>query len=154
MSDPNTRNVPIAGTGSGESGWNEQVMETRIASYSPRHPEAAANRETGRYRPGAGLRRSPFLRPFGTVRSACDGLRISTREFSTEQYELGGVVDPYEHDDERSRRAKCRFQTLLADVKADQKLADFKERSREDAAGQDLAPSNRDIGKPFEHHGE
>src|SRR5688572_28262416 len=35
-----------------------------------------------------------FLRPFGTVRSGSGGLRISTREFGTEQHELGGVIDP------------------------------------------------------------
>src|SRR5688572_18388186 len=94
-----------------------------------------SNMERSRFL-GSRDRAIAFLRPFGSIRSVSGDLRIDAGEFGTEQYQLGGVIDPDEHDHERSRRAKCRFQTLLADVKANQKFADFKERSRENASRQ------------------
>jgi hypothetical protein len=50
------------------------------------------------------------------------------RELSAEQYDLRGVVDPDQDDDDRGGRAIRRFKSLLADVKADQELADLEQR--------------------------
>ena len=47
---------------------------------------------------------------------------INVGEFGTHQNKLGRVIDPDEHDHDRSRRAVGRFETLLADVKADQQF--------------------------------
>ena len=56
------------------------------------------------------------------------------RELSTEQLNLRRVVDPYQNDDDRCRSAIGRFKPLLANVKANQELADLEQRSRADAA--------------------
>jgi hypothetical protein len=51
-----------------------------------------------------------------------------------EQHNLRLVVDPDQDDDDRRRGAVRRFKSLLADVEADQKLADLEQRRRADAA--------------------
>jgi hypothetical protein len=55
------------------------------------------------------------------------------REFRPEQYNLRRVVDPDQDDYDRCGGAIRRFKSLLADVEADQELADLEKRRRTDA---------------------
>ena len=76
------------------------------------------------------------------------------RELRAEQHDLRRVVDPDQHHDDRRRRAVGRFQALLADVEADQELADLEQRGSAHAAQPDVAPFDSRVGQPLEHHDE
>jgi hypothetical protein len=79
---------------------------------------------------------------------------VDAGEFSAHQDELGGVIDPDQHHDDRSRGPIGRFEALLADVEADEKFSHLEQRRSQDGAEPDVAPLHRGVGKPFEYHGE
>jgi len=44
------------------------------------------------------------------------------------------------------------FQSLLANVEADQEFSDLEQCSGDNAAKPDIAPTDLGVGEPFEHH--
>ena len=73
-------------------------------------------------------------------------LSIDIREFGTQRNDLRGVVYPNKHDYDRGCRPISRLQSLLANVDADEKLADLKQRGGRNSPNPNIAPRDFCVG--------
>jgi hypothetical protein len=80
------------------------------------------------------------------------GQSEGARQLGAEEDDLGGVVNPYQQDDDRRCRTVGGLQTLTADVPADRELAEVEQHRGGDRTRGHVAPADLGVGKPFEQH--
>jgi hypothetical protein len=92
---------------------------------------------------------------------AANGLRfhaepagVNASELRAKEDYLRRIINPDEHDDQRTHRAINGRNTASADVGSDQKLSDVEKHRRDESAEPDIAPRNFHIRQEFENYRE
>ena len=148
-----------AGEGGESAGRRRTRRPRRRRRASPAPPQRQAGARAGRVRrrptPGAAgvcgssLRagtssaRAAFCADLGDALDAAqraERLGVDPGELGAEEEDLRRVVDPDEDDDQRAGGAEARGDAALADVQADQELADREQQRGDDRAEPDVVP--------------
>ena len=72
-------------------------------------------------------------------------------ELGAQQHDLRRVIDPNQQNNERGRRAISRGKRELADINADQQLAELEQRGSDPGAEPNIAPFDVGVRQQFEH---